>query len=288
LKLAGELMSNQKPQKRLVIRWATLKGLSAIILFLVIAALAEYLVVIYAVNLGVKDVTQLQWTFKFPGTGWALTLVVSPLFHLVPLGVIISLVFSWICLTKHAAVKPVKTQKEKAESIKRGQKQKFGALKKFGDKIKSGLLKIKSIAYVWQEIHFARATIKSASMILLVFLALIVVASLLTYPRMIYQAITGTYKNDPSLLNSVKGTAQFFASVGGIFSFINNGLLAAAPGFRDFVVALGSVTAPLANLDNAGKYLVFQNVAAWVSGLATLFYGEYRRKSYRYKKARRS
>jgi hypothetical protein len=42
----------------------------------------------------------------------------------------------------------------------------------------------------------------------------------------------------------------------------------------------------LADLDNVGKYLFFQNIAAWVSALVTLFYGEYTRKSYRYRKSR--
>ncbi len=275
-------------QKRFIIRWATLKGVAAIILFLMIAALAEYFVVVYARNLGVKDETQLQWSIKFSRPEWALTVVISPLFHLVPVAVIISLAFSWMYLTKHAAVKPVETQKGKAETARRGQKQKLKTLKKVVGKIQSGLLKVKGIAYVWQEIHFARATIKSALMVLLVFLTLIIVASFLTYPQLIYQTIIGAYKNDPSLLNSVKGTAQFLAPVGGIFSAINNALLAAAPGFRDFVLTLGLVTKPLANLDNAGKYLVFQNIAAWVSGFAALFYGEYWRKGYRYKRTRRS
>ena len=281
-------MSTRNPQKRLVIRWATLKGVAAIILFLLIAALAEYFVVLYSVNLGVKDETQLQWSFKFPGTELILTVVVSPLFHLVPVAVIISLLFSWTYLTKHTAVKPVETQKGKAEIAKRGQKQKLRTLKKFVGKIQSGLLKVKGIAYVWQEIHFARATIKSALMVLLAFLTLIIIASLLTYPQLFYQTIIGAYRNDPSLLNSVKGIAQFFAPVGGIFSAINSALLAVAPGFRDLVLTIGSVTIPLANLDNAGKYLVFQNIAAWVSALAVLFYGEYWRKGYRHKKARRS
>jgi hypothetical protein len=281
-------VSAKNPQKRLIIRWATLKGVAAIILFLVIAALAEYLVVFYAVKLGVKDQMQLQGSFKFPGTEWTFTVFVSPLFHVVPLAVIISLMFSWTCLTKHAAVMPVEKQKGKAENVKLEKKQKLKSLKQFVEGIKSGLLKIKGVAYVWKEIHFARATIKSALMVLLVFLAFILGVSLLTYPQLIYQTIINAYKNDPSLLDSIKGTAQFFAPVGAIFSVLNNALRAAAPLFRDFVLALGTVTKPLADLDNAGKYLAFQNIAAWISGLSALLYGEFRRKGYRYKRTRRS
>jgi len=265
-----------------------LKGVTAIILFLIITVLAEYIVVLYAINLGVRDKAQLQWSFKFPGTEWAFTVAISPLFHLVPAAVIVSLVFSWTCLTRYAAVKPTETPKWRAvTAAKREQKKKLRALRKFVGRIRAGLLKVKGIAYVWKKIHFARATIKSALTVLLVFWVFVILASLLTYPNLIYRTVAGAYENNPSLLNFVKGTAQFFAPLGGIFSAINNALLAAAPGFRDFVLTLGLMIKPLADLDNAGKYLVFQNVAAWVSALATLFYGEFRRKGYRYKKTRR-
>jgi len=264
-----------------------LKGVAAIILFLTITVLAEYVIVLYAINLGVKDESQLQWTFRFPGTEWTFAVIISPLFHLVPVAVVISLVFSWICLTRYSAVKPAETTKWKAETAaKRGQKQRLKALRRFFRRMRSGLLKVRGIAYVWQKIRFARTTIKSALTVLLAFLVFMITVSLLAYPNLIYYAIASAYQNNPSLLNFVKDTAQFFAPLGGIFSPINTALLAAAPSFRDFALALGSVVKPLANLDNTGKYLVFQNVAAWVSALATLFYGEYRKGS-RYKKARR-
>lgn len=280
-------MSTQSPQKSLVMNWTTLKGVIAMILFLIVTVLAEYVIVLYAINLGVKDESQLQWTFRFPGTEWTFAVIISPLFHLVPVAVVISLVFSWICLTRYSAVKPAETTRWKAEiATKRGQKQRLKALRKFFRRMRSGILKVRGIAYVWQKIHFARATIKSAIVVLLVFLVFMIVVSLLTYPDLVYHTIASAYQNNPSLLNFIKDTAQFFAPLGGIFSPITSALLAAAPGFRDFALALGSVIRPLANLDNTGKYLVFQNVAAWVSALATLFYGEYR-KGFRYKKARR-
>lgn len=280
-------MATQNPQKRLIIRWATLKGVAAIILFLVIASFVEYIVVLYATNLGVKDETQLQWIFVFPLGGWAFAVVVSPLFHLVPLAVVISLAFSWIYLTKHTAVKPIETSRWKAEAAKRGRDQKLKVVRDFFGRIKSGVLKIRGVSYVWQKIHFARAAIKSALTVLLAFLAFIVGISLLTYPQLIYQTITGAYINNPSLFSFIKGTAQFFAPIGGFFSVINNALLAAAPGFRDFILTIGSVVKPLWDLDMAAKYLVFQNVAAWVSALAVLFYGQYKRKGFRYRRARR-
>ncbi|MGQ9623975.1 MAG: hypothetical protein ACUVT9_01235 [Candidatus Bathycorpusculaceae bacterium] len=274
--------------KRLVIHWTTLKGAAAILLFILVAILAEYLVALYAINLGVEDKSLLQWSFTFPGTEWNIVLTVSPLFHLVPAAVVLSLAFSWICLTSYFTIKPAETSKPKAKiSAKTETKQKSGAVRKFFGGIKGGLLKVKGVAYIWQKIHFARAAIKSALTLLLTFGALIIVVSLLAYPNLIYHAITGAYQNNPSLLDFVKGTAQFFAPVGAFFSAINSALIAAAPGFRDFVVAVGSVIGPLTRLDEVGKYLVFQNLAAWISALSTLLYGEYRRKVFRYRTVKR-
>jgi hypothetical protein len=258
-----------------VIRWTALKGLAAIIVFLIIAVLVEYVVVLYAINLGVQEKPE-NMIFG----------IISPLFHLVPAAVIIALVSSWTYLTKYVAVKPHEAWKGKTgTATKKGRELK---LKKIFGKIKSGLLKVKGIAYLWQRIHFARATVKSALTVLLVFATFVLMISLLAYPGLIYQTIANAYKNNPSLLNFVKGTAEALAPIGGVFSAINDALLFVAPGFRDFVLSIGIVTRPLVSLDNAGKYLVFQNLAAWISALVALFYGEFKRKGYRYKKSRRS
>jgi len=289
-------------------RWTTLKGLAAIILFLTIAALIEYSVVLYAINLGVnKDETLLQWSFQFPGTDWTITIAVSPLFHLVPIAVIITLAFSWTHLTKYVAVKPHRTPKEKVRPVVKRRKESrlkearkltskiSHAVKRFFGKIRSELLRVKGVAYLWQKIHFAKAAIKSALTVLLVFSVFIIIASLLAYPQLIYRTISYAYQNNPSLLGFVKSTNNFargiaeaLAPIGWICSSINNALLSIAPSFRDFVLSLGGLIKPLTELDDVGKYLVFQNVAAWVSALTALFYGEYRRKSFRYRKRKRS
>jgi hypothetical protein len=60
--------------------------------------------------------------------------------------------------------------------------------------------------------------------------------------------------------------------------------LSGSAGFRDFAVGLGNVISPLSSLDNAVKYLVFQNAAAWICALIVLYYGEFGRKSHQYKK----
>lgn len=295
-------MSTKKPPKRLIFQWTTLKGLTAILLFLIVATLIEYIVVLYAINLGVEDETLQQWSPQFPGTDWTITITISPLFHLVPIAVIIALVSSWTYLTRHIAVKPPEKWKGKVRSVSKHRKERgFREVKKLTRKIrgffgglKYGLLRIRGVAYLWQKIHFARATIKSALTVLLVFGALILLVSVLTYPQLIYWTVSNAYRNDSWLLGSVtwisdsgKGIATALAPIGWICSAANNALLSIAPAFRDFILSLGGLIKPLVELDHAGKYLVFQNVAAWVSALTALLYGGRKRKIYRYKKGRR-
>jgi hypothetical protein len=270
-------LSAKETPKRLLIRWTTLKGLTAIILFLTIAALIEYTIVLYAINLGVNE-TPLQFSLQLPGTDWITTIAISPLFHLVPIAVIIALTSSWIYLTKHITLKTHEPAKGKIQPTKRKKEKKV-----FG-RVKGGLLRIKSVAYIWQKIHFARATIKSALTIFLIFSAFAFIISLLAYPQLIYRTISSAYQNNPSLLNFVKSTAETLAPIGAIFSGINNALLSAAPTFRDFVLSIGIIIKPLVDSDNVGKYLVFQNAAAWICALAILIYGEFTRKGYRYRK----
>jgi hypothetical protein len=277
-----------------------LKGLTAIFLFLLIATFIEYLVILYAVNLGVKD-NILQWSFQFLGTNWLITFAISPLFHLVPIAVIIALVSGWIYLTKFMAVKPTEKRREKIKpavqrkerSLKEAKKlasKASHAIRSFFSKIKSGFLRVKGVAYLWQRIHFARATIKSALTILLAFTTFITIVSLLTYPQLIYRTITDAYQNNPSLLNFVKSTNKSLKGIAEtlapLCSAINNALIFIAPGFRDFALSLGGLVKPLADLPPAGKYLVFQNAAAWASALIALFYVEMR-KGYRPRKGKK-
>ncbi|NWG11679.1 hypothetical protein HXY33_08070 [Candidatus Bathyarchaeota archaeon] len=270
-------MAAQTPTKRLVIRWTTMKGLAAIILFLLIAALIEYVIVLYAMNLGVRDTSALQWTSQF------LTITISPLFHLVPITVITTLLFIWTYLTRHLAIKPYEAGKRKVGTVsKRGKEP---GVKKFFGKVKSGLLHVRSIAYLWQRIHFARATIKSALTVLLAFGTFILIISLIAFPRLIPRTVADLYQNNPALFDFMKNVSATLAPVGSIFTGMNNALLSAAPGFRNVVSGLGNILRPLTNLDNAGKYLAFQNAAAWIAALAVLFYGEFR-KSYRYRKGK--
>ena len=281
-------LATSKSSKSLLIRWTTLKGLTAIIIFLLIAIISEYLIVIYATNLGVKETSEntLQWTLQLPETDWSFTLAISPLFHLVPITVIAVLVFSWIYLTKQTSVKPMETSKVRYGFIGKRKESRIAkiskSIKNFFGSVSARLTKIKGFAVLSQRIRFAKATIKSALLVLFIFLAFILVFSLFTYPQLIYRAISNAYQNNPALLGFVKGSGEALAPVGVLFTVLSNALMSASPAFRDFAVSFGTVIAPLANLDDAGKYLVFQNVAAWTAALSALFYKEYSRKTRRY------
>jgi hypothetical protein len=275
-----------------------LKGFIAAILFLTIAALIEYVVVLYAMRLGVQDASILQWSFQFPGTSWPVTITISPMFHLVPICVIITLTFSWTYLTKKTALRRQEIRKGKVETFPRQKIEKKGlrsrisrAAKSFSKKIRSRLSRAKGISYLSQKIRFLRPTVRNALIVLLVFAVFIIMFSLLAYPQLIYRIVADAYQASPSLRSFVtsvsdwaRGVAESLGPIGWISTNINNALLTAAPTIRNMGLGLGSMITPFAALDNPGKYLLFQNAAAWISVLVILIYGERTGRSYRYKK----
>lgn len=267
-------MSAENPSSRGSACWTTLEGWAPLIVFLIIAVVAEILVVLYAISLGVQDQALLQWSFVFPGTSSTVTLAISVLFHLVPISVVLALVASWGYLRRKVVFRSAEAQRARLGNVGKRAKGKKGYAPS----------KPKGPATPAGRSRFARANVKSALIVLLPFSALLLMISLFTYPRLLYRAVAGIYENNPSLLSFVKGVGASLASIGAVFSSINGALMAAAPGFRDFVLGLGMAIRPLSSLDDVGKYLFFQNAAAWISVLIVLFYGEYWRKGFRQKR----
>ena len=275
-------LTSQSATRHTVIHWNTLKGSIAIIVFFAVAVLAEFLVVLYAMGLGVKDVGELTTT-------WPVTITISPLFHLVPIAVVITLSFTWIYLTRKLSVRPV--QPIGRAAMRQPASKKSQPAKGSVEKTVPSPPRAKGLSYVWQKIYSARATIKSALIVFLAFAVLVLMVSQLAYPGVIYQAIAGSYRSHSlaydfvtSIANSLSGFAHAVSPIGWIASAINNGLVAISPGVRAIGLALGSLIAPFANMDSAGKYLAFQNAAAWISVILVLSYGHYARRSYRYRK----
>ena len=275
-----------------------MKGLITVILFIAVAALIEFVVVLYAMRLGVEDTSILKWSFNFLGTGWPVTIAISPAFVLIPICVVITLVFSWTYLSKKVSLRRQEIRRGKVETLPRQRVEKKGltsrisrAWRNFSKRISSRLPKTKGTSNFSQRIHLNRATVRSAFIVLLAFVAFTLLFSLLAYPQAIYWVVTNAYQTNPSLRNFVmgvdnwaKGAAQALGPIAWLITSINNALIAAAPGVGNLGVALGGVIGPIATLNNVYKYLFFQNAAAWVSVLATIIYGERTKKEYRYKK----
>lgn len=277
-------LSKQTEQTPLAIRWTTLKGLIALVLFLAIASLIEYGLVLYALSLGLQDTSLLS-------ANWPFTLTISPLLNLVPICVIITLGFSWAYLTKRTAMKRQEIRKGKVETFQKTEKK--GLMWKishagsdYSRKIKLRLSKTKVASYLSRG-HFARATVRSAFFVLLVFSAFALIFLVLAYPQLIYSGVSNAYRNNLGLFNFVSGVNNWARGVAEALppiGWINNALIGAAPAVRDAGTGLGNLLVPLVTLDNAGKYLALQNGAAWISVLAVLFYGERKGRGYRYKK----
>jgi hypothetical protein len=281
-----------------MIRWTTQKGLATVIVFLAVTALIEFLVVLYAMRLGVEDTSVLRWSFNFPGTGWPVTISISLAFFLVPICVIITLAFSWMYLTKKVSLKRQEIRRGKVEPFPKKKTEKKGlasrisrATRNYSRRINSKLPKTKRFSDLSKRMHVARPTIRSALIVLLAFAALTMLFSLFAYPQAIFQFVTNTYRTDPSLRHFVlsvdnwaKGAAEALGPIGWLAAAINNALLAAAPGVRNVGVGLGSLIVPIATLASIDKFLLFQNAAAWISVLLVILYGERTGKGYRYKK----
>jgi len=301
-------MSSEKRWKRLVFRWTAPKGFITIALFFALALLIEYLMVYFFTLSGLTD----KFLFNF------FTVNISPLFHLMPLSVIVVLVSSWAYLTKYIAVVPrrVSPAKERLEMRRRrylrarkrrfkslrnfskGIGRRFGkvgrAIKAFSRRIGAAVLRIRGVSYLQKRLFFARAAVKSTVTVLAVFLVSVLTLYILAYPKLTYNLATGIYDANPSFHGFVlktieigKATVQALSPIGWLASAINNALRAAAPGFRKALEGFGGpITEPLAKLDLVWVYALCQNVAAWASAVVALAYGKYTSRLYRIRKPR--
>jgi hypothetical protein len=272
-----------------------LKRLSTTLLFLITTAVIEYLIVLFAMSLGLQDTSIVQWSFQFPGTSSALTLTLNPLFHLVPICVIVTLAFSWTYLTKKVATRKQEMHRGKVETFSRQKSEKRGIvsrIRRAGSNFSRGIRSRLSVLNRFsQRVRLGRPTVRSALMVILFFCMFTLLFILLAYPKLIYHGMSSLYRANPALLNFVnsvnnwvKGAGEALGPIGGIGKAITDGLIAASPGVRDLGVGLGEIIKPMASLDNAGKFLVFQNAAAWISAIVVLIFGERVAKGYKYKK----
>jgi len=301
-------VTTEERWKRLIFKWTAPKGFAAIVLFFILAFLIEYLIVYFFTSSGLTD--------KFLVTFF--TIKISPMFHIIPVGVIVVLVSSWTYLTKYIAVVPrgispskkpleirrrqyLRPRKIRFKSLRKffgGAGKKFErvgqAIRAFFGRITAAILRIRGVSYLQRRLFFARAAVKSAATVLAVFVVGVLTSYLLAYPKVTYDLTTGFYGSDPSFQGFVlktieigKGIAQALFPIGWLASAIDNALRAVAPGFRNALEGFGAPTMKsLSGLDLAGRYIVCQNFAAWISALVVLAYGEYASGMYRIRKPR--
>jgi len=250
----------------------------------------------------------LSQTFRIPSTSWSFTLGVSPLFHLLPLSIVVVLVSCWFYLSKRVAVSPwraepssrmpllIRREKEarRLRWFKRFFKRVERKAARGARKVKATFCRVPGASYVSKRLFVARAAVRSAVIVLAVFFSVFLLLHVNVFPGLIHDGAVEFYRSNPSFLGFVLGTGelaqgigQALSPVGWLGSAVKNALLAWAPGFRHAFDGVGiSLVEPLTELDIVAKYVFVQNVAAWVSAFLAVTYGEYVSRPYRRARSR--
>lgn len=281
-------------------------------LFSALAIAIEYVFVRFFSSFELVDKALFTKNFQIPLTNSFFTITVSPLFHLIPLGVVVVLVASWLHLTKYVAVMPRRKEPVKRQLSTRKRRYPRALEKRFKlNRMFSGgigrsfrkvsrafkglyrrastvILRIRGVTYVIQRLFLARAAVKSTATILTVFLASISMFYAVVYPSLIHDIVVGFYAENPSFLHFVletikqaQGIGQALSPVGWLASTVNGALVAVAPGFRSSLEGFGApILAPLTKLDLVWKYALCQNAAAWFSAIAAFAYSQYTSRLY--------
>ncbi len=253
-------MVSKRKREYLIFSWTSPKGLLSIGLFLALASISEFFMVSFFAGSGLTE------TSVYP-------LPVSPLFHILPLAVILVLVSSWMYLTNHIVtrshrISPPKVSKRRRRRPRRTKSTGFiiGAIKNILNKINSVLPPSHGVSSLPQRLSFSRAAFESILTLLTIFLLSIVLLSVLVYPNLFTDFAVGFY----SKTSPIQGFMRSFA--GGLVP-IARGLDSIAPGFRKAFEDLVLARPPSLNEgDLLWRYVFCQNVAAWISAIATLAY----------------
>ncbi len=266
-------MASKGQDDRSTFSWTAPKGLLTIGLFLALVLISEFFMVSFFAGSGLTE------TAAYP-------LPVSPLFHLLPLAVILVLVSSWIYLTKHVTMGPRVTSPAKVSKIRRrhprGRKTRLtftqritGAIKKFFSKITAIFSRSSGVSVTQRRLSFDRAALESTVTVLTIFLLSIILLSVLVYPRLFTDFAVGFYSTTSPLQGIIQALANALVPIA-------SGLNSIAPGFRDaFGGLVSSSSQSLTEGDILLRYVFCQNVAAWISAISALAYVRHITKTYR-------
>jgi hypothetical protein len=266
-------MASQAQEDSSTFRWTTPKGLSIIGLFLALALISEYFIVSFFSGSGLTEAS-------------AYPLPVSPLFHLLPLAMILVLVSSWIYLTKNVAIRPHRISPAKVPKAHRRHPRRrktrvtftqsvMASVKKFFSKIAAVFSRSRNVSSPQRRLSFARTALESTVTILTIFLLSIILLSVLVYPRLFTDFAVRFYSTTSPL-------QDFMESLANALIPIASGLNSIAPSFSNaFRGLVASSSQPLTQGDLLLRYVFCQNAAAWISAISALAYVRYTTKTYR-------
>ncbi|UCE96066.1 MAG: hypothetical protein JSV51_00155 [Candidatus Bathyarchaeota archaeon] len=274
----------EQSRKRLIFYWTAPRNLLAVLLFIMLSLIMQYFITVMAIPSSQKDLTMISLPL--------LNTAISPVYHLLPVAVIITLTTSFTHLASQIATMPRKTQMSKKPLQRRAHKklarptlfQKFQKrFQKSLRRAKSRILKTPTITSLRQRITLARAILKSAIVTTATFIIITLLVTIAAYPKLVPTITSDFYQWNTIFLNFVTGTirasetvAKTLTPIGVIATGIHNALIAAAPTFHNTLKAAASaITNGLVALNPTAKYLMIQNLAAWVVASITLIYGQY-------------
>jgi hypothetical protein len=256
----GELMAPKGQENRLNFRWTSPKGLLTAGLFFALALISEFAMVSFFAGAGLTETTYL--------------LMVSPLFHILPLAVTVVLVLSWIYLTKHIAMRPYRAVPAKASKIRRRRPRRekstrssMATIKQFFSKIAAPLSGSSGVSFTQRRPSFSRVALESTVTVLTMFLLSIILLSVLLYPRLFADFAAGFY----STTSPLQG---FMHALANVLVPIASGLNSVASGFSkafEGLVASQSLTGG----DLLWRYVFCQIAAVLISAVSALAYVRY-------------
>lgn len=243
-----------------------------------------------AISMGVTDTNLISWTIG------SFTLSLSPLFHILPLVVMIVLFASWTFLTRHETYVPSKMQPQKKvrplPPPRRYERKSFRRLRRFVNRISKSLdnfgrgikerIANTRLAKYLEEHLMGKAVAKSAWSIVLPFCALALLIYVIVFPQLIPNAVNWLLGGGNSVLagfinwtiGAANAIGHTLSPLGWLGVSIESGLQGIAAGFRNGVIGLTTpIVNPLVRSDLVGKYVIVQNVAAWFAALVSLYYG---------------
>ncbi|MFA5364822.1 MAG: hypothetical protein WC325_06540 [Candidatus Bathyarchaeia archaeon] len=250
-------MASERQNEPTAFSWTAPQGLLIIGLFVAVALVSELVIVSVFAGSGLTDLSMLP---------------VSPLFHIVPVAVVVVLVSSWIYLTNHVAnqprrVTPTKPTKTRTSRHRHAKPKKAGFLDSVSNFFGTIFDDIDSSAQ--KRLSFDRLALENILAVMVIFLLSIIFFAVIVYPRIFTDFAVNLYLTTSPAQGIMQGLANALAPIAG-------GLNGVATAFGNgFEWLLRATTSSLTESDLMVGYIFCQNAAAGISAIAVLVYVRY-------------